>query len=134
MVNQNRFRLFSSNPEGQMAAAFKVLKENDFQYRILYVPNPNHLSRCRDRLNTFQTYKFLKIHILCPCLRKSLEHKSGDGTNKERGPRIYPGGRCPWDEGKRGLKMRALSQVQVVAFSEALGDTAEIKRVSECFP
>ena len=35
-------------------------------------------------------------------------------------------GRRPWDEGKRGLKMRALSQVQAAAFSESLGDTAEI--------
>ena len=124
--NQNRFRLFSSNPEGQMAAALKVLKENDFQFRILCVPNPNHLSRCQDRLNAFQTYKFSKIHILCPCLRKSPEHKSEGGTNKERGPRVQPGGRRPWDEGKRGLKMRALSQVQAAAFSESLGDTAEI--------
>ena len=43
MVNQNRFRLLSSNPEGQMATAFQVLKENDLQFRILYVTQPQRV-------------------------------------------------------------------------------------------
>ena len=56
MVNQNRFRLLSSNPEGQMATAFQVLKENDFQFRILYVPNPN-VSRQIKHVSDIQVLK-----------------------------------------------------------------------------
>lgn len=58
---------------------------------------PTQTIKCQDRLKTFQTYKFSKIHILCPCLRNSPEQMSKHEANKGRGHRIYPGGKRPWD-------------------------------------
>ena len=55
---------------------------------------------CQDRLNTFQTYKFSKIHILSPCLRKCPEHKSEDETKKKEDPEFTQEGGVPEMRGK----------------------------------
>ena len=76
----------------------KVLKENESQFRILYVPSPKYLTSIRVDEKHFRHANPQKC---IPCLGRSPGHILKSRLNKERGHRVCPGGRDPWDAGER---------------------------------
>ena len=106
----------------------KSSKKMIYNLEFYMLPNPN-VSRQIKHVSDIQVLENSYLEPLPQEVSRTQVRRWN--KKKKEDPEFTQEGGVPEIRGKRGLKRRALSQVQAAAFSEALGDTAEIMRISE---